>query len=84
LQLTLERWRWAPHNFPVPPIVVNIPEFQLRALNATYGTELENLRHVVVSDRRVLTNGEPFRELRRIGALGPEKDAQSRPQSGFR
>jgi murein L,D-transpeptidase YcbB/YkuD len=41
LQLTLERWRWAPHNFPVPPIVVNIPEFQLRALNATYGTELE-------------------------------------------
>jgi len=41
LQLTLERWRWAPHQFPVPPIVVNIPEFELRALNATYRTELE-------------------------------------------
>ncbi|HEV2200123.1 MAG TPA: L,D-transpeptidase family protein [Bryobacteraceae bacterium] len=41
LQLTLERWRWVPHSFPVSPIVVNIPEFQLRALNAAYGTELE-------------------------------------------
>ena len=41
LQLTLERWRWAPHNFPRPPIVVNIPEFELRALDASYQTELE-------------------------------------------
>ncbi len=31
LQLTLERWRWLPHNFPQPPVVVNIPEFLLRA-----------------------------------------------------
>jgi murein L,D-transpeptidase YcbB/YkuD len=31
LQLTLERWRWLPDNFDVPPIVVNIPEFLLRA-----------------------------------------------------
>ncbi len=41
LQLTLERWRWAPHQFPRPPIVVNIPEFELRALDASYATELE-------------------------------------------
>ena len=41
LQLSLERWRWMPHKFPVPPIVVNIPEFELRALNAAYETELE-------------------------------------------
>jgi murein L,D-transpeptidase YcbB/YkuD len=41
LQLTLERWRWVPHNFPRPPIVVNIPEFELRALDASYRTELE-------------------------------------------
>ena len=33
LQLTLERWRWLPEEFPAPPIVVNIPEFHLRALN---------------------------------------------------
>ena len=41
LQLTLERWRWVPHNFPRPPIVVNIPEFELRALDASYRTEIE-------------------------------------------
>ena len=34
LRLTLERWRWIPHEFPQPPIVVNIPEFQLRTYDA--------------------------------------------------
>jgi L,D-transpeptidase YcbB len=33
LQLMLERWRWVPHEFPEPPIVVNIPEFVLRAVD---------------------------------------------------
>ena len=41
LRLTMERWRWAPHSFTQPPIVVNIPEFRLRALNPQYRTELE-------------------------------------------
>jgi murein L,D-transpeptidase YcbB/YkuD len=41
LQLTLERWRWVPHEFARPPIVVNIPEFELRALDRSYRTELE-------------------------------------------
>ena len=31
LRLTLERWRWIPFQFAQPPIVVNIPEFRLRA-----------------------------------------------------
>jgi len=31
LQLTLERWRWLPHEFSAPPVVVNIPEFRLSA-----------------------------------------------------
>jgi murein L,D-transpeptidase YcbB/YkuD len=31
LQLTLERWRWLPDNFDEPPIVINIPEFEMRA-----------------------------------------------------
>jgi murein L,D-transpeptidase YcbB/YkuD len=31
LQLTLERWRWVPRAFDHPPILVNIPEFTLRA-----------------------------------------------------
>ncbi len=30
LRLTLERWRWVARHFPVPPVVVNIPEFRLR------------------------------------------------------
>ena len=31
LRLALERWRWLPHTFNQPPIIVNIPEFKLRA-----------------------------------------------------
>ena len=33
IKLTLERWRWVPHSFPQPPIVVNLPEYRLRAMN---------------------------------------------------
>jgi murein L,D-transpeptidase YcbB/YkuD len=33
LQLTLERWRWLPTEFSAPPIIVNIPDFRLRALD---------------------------------------------------
>jgi murein L,D-transpeptidase YcbB/YkuD len=40
LRLTLERWRWVPHEFARPPVVVNIPEFRLRALNEQYRTTL--------------------------------------------
>lgn len=41
LQLTLERWRWAPSEFAHPPVVINIPEFRLRAYNDRYEAELE-------------------------------------------
>jgi murein L,D-transpeptidase YcbB/YkuD len=34
LTLTLERWRWVAHSFAVPPIVINIPEYRLRAYSA--------------------------------------------------
>jgi len=33
LQRTLERWRWLPAGFSAPPIIVNIPDFRLRALD---------------------------------------------------
>jgi L,D-transpeptidase YcbB len=33
IKLTLERWRWLPHSFPQPPVVVNLPEFRVRAMN---------------------------------------------------
>src|SRR3984957_94485 len=32
-KLTLERWRWLPHSFAQPPIVVNLPEYRVRAMN---------------------------------------------------
>jgi L,D-transpeptidase YcbB len=41
LQLALERWRWVPDTFARPSIVVNIPEFRLRAYNDHYQPELE-------------------------------------------
>ena len=40
LQLALERWRWIPRHFSQPPIVVNIPEFKLRALDEQYKSAL--------------------------------------------
>ncbi|HXW90759.1 MAG TPA: L,D-transpeptidase family protein [Terriglobales bacterium] len=33
IKLTLERWRWLPHSFSPPPVVVNLPEYRLRAMN---------------------------------------------------
>ena len=33
IKLTLERWRWLPHLFPQPPVVVNLPEYRVRAMN---------------------------------------------------
>lgn len=41
LKLALERWRWVPDNFSRPPVMVNIPEFRLRAFNDRYEAELE-------------------------------------------
>ena len=41
LELTLERWRWVPREYSRPPLVVNLPEFRLRAFNAVNETELE-------------------------------------------
>jgi L,D-transpeptidase YcbB len=34
IKLTLERWRWVQHSFTQAHIVVNIPEYRLRAMNA--------------------------------------------------
>jgi murein L,D-transpeptidase YcbB/YkuD len=33
IKLTLERWRWVPRSFAAPPVVVNLPEYRLRAMN---------------------------------------------------
>jgi len=43
MQLTLERWRWLPPVYGKAPIVVNIPEFRLRAYDESFriGTTME-------------------------------------------
>jgi L,D-transpeptidase YcbB len=40
LRLMLERFRWMPHSFAQPPIIVNIPEFVLRAYDSSLHQEL--------------------------------------------
>jgi murein L,D-transpeptidase YcbB/YkuD len=40
IRLSMERWRWAPASFDAPPIVVNIPEFRLRAYDGKQGVGL--------------------------------------------
>jgi murein L,D-transpeptidase YcbB/YkuD len=41
LELALERWRWLPDEFSSPPIVVNIPDFRLRALDESNEVALD-------------------------------------------
>ena len=40
IQWALERWRWAPIDLPRAPIVVNVPEFRLRAWDERQKTAL--------------------------------------------
>ena len=54
LQLTLERYRWIPPDFPEPPIIVNIPEFQLRTMRRQPATYL-TMRVVVGKAMRTQT-----------------------------
>jgi murein L,D-transpeptidase YcbB/YkuD len=42
----MERWRWLPPEFPQPPVVVNIPEFRLRAFEG--GEKVALAMNVVV------------------------------------
>jgi len=58
LRLTLERWRWVPHNFAEPPIVVNIPEFLLRA----YDAQREPALHMRVVVGRAMRTQTPVLE----------------------
>ena len=46
IQLTLERWRWLPDEFAAPPVIVNIPDFGLRALDEQ--TRIAKTMRVVV------------------------------------
>lgn len=47
LELALERWRWLPRSFSAPPIVVNVPEFRLYALDGPRGGDPIEMRVIV-------------------------------------
>jgi murein L,D-transpeptidase YcbB/YkuD len=55
LRLSLERWRWLPHDLAEPAIFVNIPEFKLRAGDATSGKPDLVMRVVVGKAMRTET-----------------------------
>ncbi len=55
LRLTLERWRWIPDNFTQPPILVNIPEFVLRAFDSLDPPGMPALMMRVVVGRALRT-----------------------------
>jgi murein L,D-transpeptidase YcbB/YkuD len=48
IELTLERWRWLPPSFTAPPIIVNIPAFQLYAFRGLLDREDDMLAMDVV------------------------------------
>jgi len=54
LQLALERWRWLPSEFSAPPIVVNVPDFHLRAMDDNYRVALD-MRVIVGKSMRTQT-----------------------------
>jgi murein L,D-transpeptidase YcbB/YkuD len=54
LQLTLERWRWLPTQLSAPPIIVNIPDFRVRALDEDNKVVLD-MRVVVGKSMRTQT-----------------------------
>jgi len=54
LQLTLEHWRWLPVAFSAPPIIVNIPDFHLRALDENNNVVMD-MRVVVGKAMRTQT-----------------------------
>lgn len=43
IELSLERWRWLPHEFGAPPILVNLPAFRLYAFKGNSDDESELL-----------------------------------------
>jgi len=43
IALTLERWRWLPHAFTDPPVIVNVPAFRLHAFSSASDREADLL-----------------------------------------
>ena len=54
IEQAMEEWRWLPHSFPHGAIVVNVPEFRLRAYDENNNVALEMKTAVGLEDRSAL------------------------------
>lgn len=50
IELAMERWRWMPRTFRVPPVIVNIAAFQLQAWANTHDESGALTMNVIVGD----------------------------------
>ncbi len=71
LELTLERWRWLPHAFGAPPLIVNVPAFRLYAFAGEGDDEQELLRMDVVVGRAFDTRTPIFSDTLTTIAFSP-------------
>ena len=67
IELTLERWRWIP-AFSSPPIIVNIPQFELFAFNTTADRAVSILQIPVIVGQAYAGKRTPvfLGELKRV------------------
>jgi murein L,D-transpeptidase YcbB/YkuD len=73
LQLALERWRWLPSEFDAPPIIVNIPDFHLRALNAdnTVGMDMRVVVGKAMTDTPIFSRDMTYVVFRPYWTVPP-------------
>jgi len=64
MELTLERWRWLPDEYHQSPIVVNIPEFRLRAYDDQF--KIKVTMKVVVGKAYGHNNTDLFEQMRYV------------------
>jgi murein L,D-transpeptidase YcbB/YkuD len=77
LELTLERWRWLPHSFGAPPLIVNVPAFRLYAFSDSRDDETELLRMDVVVGKAFDTRTPIFSDTLTTIAFSPYWDVPS-------
>jgi len=74
IELALERWRWLPHAFAEPPILVNIPAFRLYAFAGPDDAESAMLAMDVVVGRAFDTRTPLFTETMKYLIFRPYWD----------
>lgn len=82
IELALERWRWLPHAFDEPPILVNVPAFRLYAFSGADDSEAEMLPMDVVVGRAFDTATPLFTETMKYLIFRPYWDVPASIANG--